>query len=250
MRLVEIRLDLADGEAQGAMSVEFGFPFGQIGASGKVGAKALLSLRGAGSMRYFADSPSPGRLSFFGSLGLDPSLVVATELHHTRRLRLIEMKQPMPPLPGRVGELDAGDLAGEDMGDGGPDEASGRDGILLCPTGSPTEGGRGRLAAAVTVADCMPIWILDRLSGAYGLLHSGWKGTGILRHAITALVERCSADPASISVILGPAIGPCCYEVPPERARAFDREFGAASVDWSGEKPRIDLRAANIALAR
>ena len=30
----------------------------------------------------------------------------------------------------------------------------------LCPAGKAPEG--GRLAAAVTVADCMPIWILDR----------------------------------------------------------------------------------------
>ena len=57
----------------------------------------------------------------------------------------------------------------------------GADGILL---------GDPRLAATVTVADCMPIWLLDRGSGTFGVLHSGWRGTGILATAVDFLADR------------------------------------------------------------
>lgn len=51
-------------------------------------------------------------------------------------------------------------------------------------------------------------------------------------------------------VILGPSIGSCCYEVPPERATRFAREFGEDSVERRDGSIRLDLRRANIALAR
>jgi polyphenol oxidase len=105
------------------------------------------------------------------------------------------------------------------------------------------------LAAAVTVADCMPIWLLDRRSGAFGILHSGWRGTGILGVAMRAIARRFGSDPGSISVILGPAIGCCCYAVGEERAEAFAAEHGEGSVSRSGGRWRLDLRAANISIA-
>jgi hypothetical protein len=197
-------------------------------------------------MRYLADRPNPLRRGFFSSLGIEAGRVVSTELHHTRRLRFIDgagLEDPADESEA-AGELDAGLLEGQDMGDGGPDAIEGRDGIVLGPAAA-----SGRFAAAVTVADCMPIWILDRRSGAYGVLHSGWKGTGILSNAVHGLSTRYATPPSEISVILGPAIGSCCYEVPAERALAYEREFGAAAVDRSGPRPRIDIRAANLALA-
>jgi YfiH family protein len=105
------------------------------------------------------------------------------------------------------------------------------------------------LAPLVTVADCMPIWILDRESGWFGVLHSGWRGTGILRSAVEGIQARSGSSPASISAILGPCIGSCCYPVPAERAQQFAAEFGRDCVIDSPEGPRLDLRKANLALA-
>lgn len=237
---------LVEGGAQrgaGPELVEFAFslPPGHEGARPP---RALLSLRAAGSMRYLLDEPNPRRSRFFASLGAGP--VVATELHHTRRLRLVELGA-LAALPSE-GELDLGELPGRDIGDGGPDGAAGRDGLIFFPAASGT--GKGyRPVATVTVADCMPLWLWDAASGAWGLLHSGWKGTGILAEAVRGLLEARGGRASSLSLILGPAIGPCCYEVPRERAAYFARNFGEACVDYSGALPRLDIRAANLAMA-
>jgi len=154
------------------------------------------------------------REAFLRSLGFDPSRVLGLHLVHSRRVHFAD----------RVGEA----------------QAEGADGLLLQDAS---------LAASITVADCMPIWLLDSDSGAFGLLHSGWRGTGILAAAVHELRRRFGSRAASMAAILGPAIGPCCYDVPEERALAFASEFGEACVSRLGASWRLDLRAANIALA-
>ena len=128
----------------------------------------------------------------------------------------------------------------------GPDPAEAcpagsHDGILLRDAAK---------AACITVADCMPIWLHDTHSGSFGVLHSGWKGTGILAVAMRALAGEFGSPPESVSVILGPAIGTCCYAVPRERAESFAREFGPGAVREEEGRTMLDLRAANVALAR
>ena len=86
---------------------------------------------------------------------------------------------------------------------------------------------------AVTVADCLPIWLAERRGGAggraIGLVHSGWKGTGILREAVRRMRDELGVPPEALAVTIGPGIGPCCYAVPEERFAAFRAEFGAAA---------------------
>lgn len=68
-------------------------------------------------------------------------------------------------------------------------------------------------ALAVTVADCVPVYVAHP-SEAVALLHSGWRGTvaGILPAAIRQLVAAgCAA--ADLRVLTGPAICGSCYEV-------------------------------------
>jgi len=101
----------------------------------------------------------------------------------------------------------------------------------------------------VTVADCLPLFIVDRATGAFGLVHSGWKGTGIVLEAMRLLRERFGTRPADISVTIGPGIGPCCYDVPEERAVDFASRFGAETVVRGADgKPRLDLQSANVGL--
>ena len=101
----------------------------------------------------------------------------------------------------------------------------------------------------VTVADCLPLFIVDRATGAFGLVHSGWKGTGIVREAMRLLQERFGTRPADVSVTIGPGIGPCCYTVPEERAAGFAAQFGAETVLRGPDgRPRLDLRSANVGL--
>jgi len=75
--------------------------------------------------------------------------------------------------------------------------------------------GRGT-AAAVSVADCVPIF-LAHPAGATALLHSGWRGTAarILDQGVIALAHRGLAA-SELRVHLGPAICGTCYEVSPD----------------------------------
>ena len=103
------------------------------------------------------------------------------------------------------------------------------------------------VALAVTVADCMPIFVHDRENGVFAALHSGWKGTGIVLRALDLMQQRWGSRAESVSVLLGPCIGPCCYPVDEERAAAFVSEWGNRAVVRDREnRPRLDLRRANV----
>ena len=91
-------------------------------------------------------------------------------------------------------------------------------------------------AVAVTIADCVPVFIAHP-SGAVAVLHSGWRGTAarIVEQGIARFAELgCRA--ADLHVHLGPAICGGCYEVSP----AVIASLTGRTVD----APRpVDLRA-------
>ena len=91
-------------------------------------------------------------------------------------------------------------------------------------------------ALAVTVADCVPIFIAHP-SGATALIHSGWRGTaaGILDRGIEAL-QRLGLRTADLRVHFGPAICGACYEVSPDVFRQLTKTPASAPA-------RVDLRA-------
>ena len=104
---------------------------------------------------------------------------------------------------------------------------------------------------SATVADCLPIFLQDTVSGAFGLVHSGWKGTGVVVNALRAMHDRYRTHAPDVAATIGPGIGPCCYRVPEERADLFARQFGAATVVRNQDgTPSLDLREANLALLR
>ncbi len=191
---------------------------------------AFLSLRSEGDMRH---GRTEARARFFSSLGLDHDRVLGIDLGHTRRVRWESSAGPLffGPLP--IGATDD------------PHHGLRHDGIII----NGESGWDAPVAASVTVADCMPIWLLDRASSSFGVLHSGWRGTGILATAVEAL-SSMGGSPETIAVILGPAIGACCYAVDEERACGFKAEFGEESVLTRGGRNYLDLRKANIGLAR
>jgi hypothetical protein len=189
--------------------------------------RAVLSLKAAGDMKYNPHEESAARLSLFESLMIEPERVVGLQLKHSRNVAFIEKKEEMRTLLEAL------------------PEGEGFDGIV---TTNPT------LVPSITVADCMPIYVFCEKAGAFGVLHSGWRGTGILRTAVQSMVERYHCSTSDISVIFGPAIGACCYAVDENRAALFGREFGLGSVreEKRGGEIRyyIDLLAANIGLAQ
>ena len=68
---------------------------------------------------------------------------------------------------------------------------------------------------ALSFADCVPILLYDPVEQVIGLVHGGWRGTarGIVAATLEAMHEYAGCQPHNIYAGIGPAIGPCCYEV-------------------------------------
>jgi len=98
------------------------------------------------------------------------------------------------------------------------------------------------VAVAVQVADCVPLLVADRRSGAVAAAHAGWRGTaaGVAQAAVEALERAFGARPADLVAAAGPSIGPCCYEVGEEVRQAFERAGfeGARLLRWFADGPR------------
>jgi YfiH family protein len=79
------------------------------------------------------------------------------------------------------------------------------------------------VAVAVRAADCVPVLIADRESGAVAAVHAGWRGTcaRAAPAAVSALRDEFGARPENLVAAIGPSIGVCCYEVGPELVDAF-----------------------------
>ena len=77
---------------------------------------------------------------------------------------------------------------------------------------------------AITVADCMPLLLVEA-SGVISLLHLGWRGIeqGLLEKAIE-FIEAKSAEP--IVAVLGPCINECCYEFGQNQMKNLVEKYG------------------------
>ncbi|MGQ9681122.1 MAG: peptidoglycan editing factor PgeF [Anaerolineae bacterium] len=104
------------------------------------------------------------------------------------------------------------------------------------------------LALFLRFADCVPILLYDAEHRAIALVHAGWKGTlaGIAARAVQAMREHYGSRPEAIHAGLGPAIGPCCYEIGPDLAEPFARRFGDGVLRRQAAGGQsLDLPAAN-----
>ncbi|MBN2179076.1 MAG: peptidoglycan editing factor PgeF [Deltaproteobacteria bacterium] len=131
--------------------------------------------------------------------------------------------------------------------DDDPDAVAGKgrnfpfDGIITARPG---------IAIGIKTADCVPVIFMDPVKRIVGAVHAGWKGTAlsIAARAVDLLVTRFGSDSKDIHGVIGPAIGPCCYEVD---TRVFEsmkhlpgRDLFFKEGDDEG-KWMLDLGAAN-----
>lgn len=120
------------------------------------------------------------------------------------------------------------------------------------------------LIPTVTVADCVPIYLFNKKTGLFGIVHSGWKGTGIGAEALKLAKNKFDSDSEDFFVVIGPHIKSCCYIVNEERAKYFSDNFTPecvsplesdlySSVTWNnggGKLFRLSLDKANVAMFR
>jgi purine-nucleoside/S-methyl-5'-thioadenosine phosphorylase / adenosine deaminase len=101
------------------------------------------------------------------------------------------------------------------------------------------------LLLTVTVADCIPVYLVVPHKGAIALLHAGWRGVaaGVLERGIEGLKWRGFAKASEIVMHCGVGICGTCYEVGSEVALRFGVVSGSAPV-------HLDLRSILVDQAR
>ncbi len=179
------------------------------------GASAGITLAAAGDMRRARDGISTGRREFLARRDAAPGDLYGLRQVHSRQVVVVDSQS--------AAEVTACEADGM---------VSTRNDVVL----------------AVTVADCLPIFLVDTESPAFGIVHSGWRGTGIVAEALRSMERRFGSQARSVAAVIGPGIGACCYTVPPDRAALFADRYGPAVIEGDHAAPRLDLRAANLVL--
>lgn len=116
-------------------------------------------------------------------------------------------------------------------------------GFHLAPDADGHVTGAAGVLVTVSVADCVPIWIVDPAERRIALLHAGWRGiaAGIFEAGLDRMRRGPSGD--HLEVHLGPSICGRCYEVGPDVHAALD-------LDVPEDREPVDLRAVLKARAR
>jgi YfiH family protein len=101
-------------------------------------------------------------------------------------------------------------------------------------------------AVAVRVADCVPLLLVDRRSGAVAAVHAGWRGLALRapEAGVEALQREYRCSPSDLLAAAGPSIGACCYEVGTLVRNVFsDHGFDADTMNrWFLTRPSPDAQ--------
>ena len=108
------------------------------------------------------------------------------------------------------------------------------------------------VAAIIKTADCLPVILAEPDYPVAAIVHAGWRGTvkKIAGKAVQELVDL-GADRKKITVVLGPAIGPCCYEVQRDVEDVFkSARFSSDVIHRAKGSLLLDIKRANIETLR
>jgi YfiH family protein len=92
-------------------------------------------------------------------------------------------------------------------------------------------------------ADCLPIAVVTTEGRPMlAVIHAGWRGlaSGVIDTSVHALGEGRKV------AVIGPAIGPCCYEVGPEVSELFDADLTEGRMLNLQEAAARALRRAGV----
>lgn len=111
--------------------------------------------------------------------------------------------------------------------------------------------GDSAVVLTVKTADCVPVFLFDRLTYASGLVHCGWRGLrdGVLTIALRSMFENYACRASQVLVHMGPFVCAEHYEVGDEVAGLFpaavERRRSAMYLDM-GRIVSDQARAADI----
>jgi hypothetical protein len=109
------------------------------------------------------------------------------------------------------------------------------DGLVTATTGTPL---------AVVVADCVPVLLGDAKHGVVAAVHAGRRGlvAGVVEVAVGTMLDLGAGRDAIVAAV-GPAIGPCCYEVSDDVATEVTAALPVTAATSHGGRTSLDLVA-------
>jgi YfiH family protein len=86
-------------------------------------------------------------------------------------------------------------------------------------------------------ADCVPLLLWHQTARVVGVAHAGWRGTaiGVAGRFVEAAADL-GGDAEGLRVVVGPSIGPCCFEVGDEVVAQIP---GASDASTIGPRGRL-----------
>ena len=86
---------------------------------------------------------------------------------------------------------------------------------------------RKGIGIAISMADCVGIFIYDKGEKVIAGIHSGWRGTKkeIVRKTLLQLQREFDSEPENLFVYIAPSISQSNYEVGKEVAEQFDDKY-------------------------
>jgi polyphenol oxidase len=102
----------------------------------------------------------------------------------------------------------------------------------------------------VKTADCVPVLVGDRVTGAFAAVHAGWRGSvnSITRKAVAEMAETFGSKPADLTAAIGPAACGRNYEVGPEVIEQFRSKISGSERYFTPTRnghALVDLQLAN-----
>ena len=174
--------------------------------------RCCLTLHKAGSMRFRWNEKNENRNSFFSGFNKQ---VVPLELIHSKIVYDV---------------------------DSNPEKLLQKNGDGLITINQ-------NIIPVVTVADCVPLYLFNPETKCFGVVHSGWKGTGIIYEAIDSAIKQYGGKISDFCVVIGPHIHNCCYSIDSDRVEFFTENFGKECISFdSDDNAYLSLATANIQL--
>ncbi|MDZ7611311.1 MAG: peptidoglycan editing factor PgeF [Candidatus Moranbacteria bacterium] len=168
----------------------------------------FLSERADGNMRLFGGDSSANRDNFLQKNNLGGCKLVSARLVHDSRVEVV-----------------------------------GKDSQIIIEKADGLVARQKEIVLAVTVADCLPIYLFDPKTKVCGVLHAGWRSLkkGVIREAMSQMKKAFGAEADDFLAGVGVGIGACHFEVKEDFQQKF-AEFPQFFVRKE-DKVFFDLKA-------